>query len=171
MFITNEAWKSTYPQFFVDPDESFWRVTKLALNVPWFLVSICRPEPFDDDEPIEIRETMMLADVRDVAGLIDACAKGELKFVAAYVVTPAHVNGSSEWKMDQLRAVWVAGEPMAPQQNVVIYETLGGACYGRSSLETPLEALANRTLSFRIPDQLSEHDNPAACPSERPAFV
>jgi len=171
MFITNEACKSTFPRFFAAPDELYWTAAKLALNVPWFLVSICRPEPFNDDEPIEIRETMMFADVRDVAGLIDACAKGELKLVAAHVVTPAHVNGSNGWRMDQLRAVWHAREPMAPQQNVVIYETLGGACYGKSSLETPLEALANRTLSFRIPDQLSEHDNPAACPSERPAFV
>jgi len=153
MFVTNEACKSTFPRFFAAPDELYWTAAKLALHVPWFLVRFSQTEETDGGENIDFHETVMLTDVRDVAGLVQSCAKGILKSATAYVITPGHVNGTNDWKMESLKAVWFANERDTPARKVMIFETLEGLRYGMSSLEGPVEALCNWTLSFRVPHE------------------
>ncbi len=165
MFVTNEACKSTFPRFFAAPDELYWTAAKLALHVPWFLVRFSQTEETDGGENIAFHETVMLTDVRDVAGLVQSCADGVLKSAAAYVITPGHVNGTNDWKMESLKAVWLANEPDTPTRKVTIFETIEGSRYGMSSLETPLEALCNWTLSFRVPHEATpESRRPSKAP-------
>lgn len=156
MFVTNEACKATFPRFFAAPDELYWTAAKLALHVPWFLVRFSQTEETDGGENIEFHETVMLTDVRDVACLVHSRAEGVLKSATAYVITPGHVNGTNDWKMESLKAVWMASEPNTPERAVMILETLEGLRYGMSSVETPLEALCNWTLSFRVPHEATQ---------------
>ena len=153
MFITDNAFKSPISGLFGECEEQYWLAAEVALQHPWFLVTFRQKEPIDDVDAIEIKRTMLLADVADVECLAQQEAGGLQQFESAQVVTPGHLNGTDGWKMDPLAAVWTAEEPAEPGQAVEILETRAGVKYARSMLETPIGELRNQTLRCRFPAQ------------------
>lgn len=152
MFITNDAFRSPISNLLGDPSEQYWVAAELALRHPWFLVTLRHTEALDDEDAV-ITRTMLLSNVKDVERLAHPETDGPMQFESVFVITPGHLNGTEEWKMEPLNAVWVAEEPSATSQVVEIYETKGGVKYARSMLETPIEELLNETLRFRFPAQ------------------
>ncbi|WP_041390629.1 hypothetical protein [Polaromonas sp. JS666] len=122
------------------------RAAQVVHNQPWFVVKILQTVVSEDEEETKMHRTMLFSGIGDVDDFM-RYKSGEVFIVdAAFIVTPAHMNGTNGWKMDRLSAVWVAKEPRAPTQVAQIYETCEGVSYGISALETPVEELLNKTL-------------------------
>jgi len=80
--------------------------------------------------------------------MIAAHALGQLAIDAILVVTLSHLNSTRSWKMEPLKAVWMAEEPSTPGVPVAeIYETAEGVKYHRYGMGS--EKLSNPVLRFR----------------------
>lgn len=83
-----------------------------------------------------------------VKRMIAAHALRQLEIVAILVVTPGHLNGTRSWKMEPLKAVWMAEEASVPDEHVAeIYETEEGVKYHRYGMAS--EKLSRPVLRFR----------------------
>lgn|GEM_PF-4617485 len=57
------------------------------------------------------------------------------------MVSPGFMNGSSDWQMNSLAAIWTSVEPDAPSQYATVYELDDGRRYVRSALGSSLDSL------------------------------
>lgn len=147
MFNTKEDFRSPLSALMSVEGDTSWLAAELALDVPWFMVVFLQPEPVGHDALIRNR-TMMFAHLQDVESLLALHAKGQVKVVSVLVVTPGRINGSERWKMEPLKAVWMAQEPSVSGPHTgEIYETDEGVKYTRYG--TPSEKLKNPVLRFR----------------------
>lgn len=155
MFITNNAFRSPISDLLADPSETYWQATELALHHPWFLVTF-RQLDLSDHEPFEIGRTVLLSNVGEMEQLINQDSGGRLVFDSIQVITPGHINGSDQWKMEPLHAAWSAQEPNVEGQTLEVYETIAGVRYVNSILGTSIDDLQMETLIARFPTNLSQ---------------
>ena len=127
-----------------------WKAAELALQRPWFLVSISQPDSIDDDS-FRVSRTMLVSNIADVEGLAQMGGANQLQLDSVFIVTPGHFNGTSQWKMEPLRAVWRAEEPSEFGQLADIYETAEGVTYVDSMLDTPVRRLREKILLRTFP--------------------
>jgi hypothetical protein len=111
MFLTYKEHKAAFNPF--GDGLTHWRAAELALHRPWFLVSISHPDSTEDDS-FRVNRTMLMSSISDVEALTQPDASTKLQLDSVYIVTPGHLNGSSQWRMDPLKAVWKAEEPSGP---------------------------------------------------------
>lgn len=150
MFITNTAFRSPISGLFGNDSETYWHAAELALQHSWFLVTFIQAES-DDEDAYEVGRTMLVSSMSEVEQLAYQNSGGLLRLDSVQVITPGHVNGTEQWKMDPLRAVWAAEEPSVEGQIAQIYETSAGLKYVCSMLGTPIDELKTQTLRFRAP--------------------
>ena len=155
MFITNDAFRSPVSALLHDSTESYWLCTELALQQTWFIVTLRQFETTDEDAA-EVERTLLLSSLGQVEQVMRQNAGGLLACDSVHVITPRHVNGSEQWRMDLLSAAWVAHEPSAKGQTANIYETAAGEKYAHSHLGTPIHELQLERLLFRLPIKESE---------------
>jgi hypothetical protein len=151
MFVTYEEYKAPFPSFF-GKELTYWKATELALHRLWFLVSISQPDP-DDSDSFPASRTLLISNIADVEQFAKPQAASQLQLDAVFIVTPGHVNGSRQWKMEALRSVWRAEEPSAPGQLAEIYETAEGQTYVDSMLGTLARHLQKKVLHHTFPLQ------------------
>lgn len=77
----------------------------------------------------------------------------QLQLDSVFIVTPGHVNGTNQWRMEPLRNVWRAEEPSEPGQMAEIYETAEGVTYVDSMLATPAKRFGKKVLHRTFPLQ------------------
>jgi hypothetical protein len=150
MFITNKAFRSSISAILADPVEQRWTVTEMPVDLPWFLVTFRHVESIDGSDAFEITRTVLLSDLKDLEPWAHLETEGSLHLESVQVITPGYVNGTHDWKMDPLKAVWTAEEPSVAGEIVEIYETTAGVKYAYSFLETPISELQNETLQNRF---------------------
>ncbi len=150
MFITHATSKSAISGLFGESSFERWHDVELALDVPWFLVSFRHVE-IDDDGVFEVGRTLLFTSLEAVENLVRRSNDGVIKFDSVQVITPGHVNGSSDWKMDPLRVVWSAKEPNTEGQTADVFETIEGSRYAHSMLGTPIERLNLEGVRFKAP--------------------
>lgn len=150
MFITNQAHKSPFSGFLGDSSESHWLAVELALRLPWFLASFQEFESKSVDA-FSVERTIMIHSVEALEQLVKESDHGLLKFDSVHIVTPSHVNGTDQWKMDLLDCIRKADDPAAHGQNVDVFETRGGARYACSMLGTSIEDLHIGEVRFQAP--------------------
>lgn len=148
MFVTYKEHKAPNPF----GEGSHWRATELALQRPWFLVSISQTEGIDDDA-LRVSRTMLVSNISDVEGLAQMEVAPRLQLDSVFIITPGVFNGTSQWKMEPLRAVWKAEEPLQLGQLADIYETAEGMTYADSLLATPVNGFAQKVLHRTFPLQ------------------
>lgn len=148
MFVTYTEHKSPFNPF--GDGLTHWKAAELALQRPWFLVSISQPDSIDDDS-FRVSRTMLVSNIADVEGLTQMEVPSQLQLDSVFIVTPGHFNGTSQWKMEALRAVWRAEEPSALGQLADIYETAEGVTYADSMLATPVKRLKKMVLHHTFP--------------------
>lgn len=122
-------------QWIKSSEISYWSAVELAMSVPWFLVQL-RKNP-------ALRETsdMLLPGVQELLRLVEMQSIEECELTSVSLVSPAHMNGGTGWKLEPLAALWEAEEPDAEGQMADVYELASGAYYARSALGTPLDSL------------------------------
>jgi hypothetical protein len=146
MFLTHQAHRSMLSDYLPDLDETYWRVAQVVINQPWFVVKSVHIERSDEGEEITTHRTMLFSSIVDVDDSIRGKTNERLKVAAAFIVTPAYMNGTDVWKMERLCAVWTAKEPHEPAQAVHIFETAESNLYSTSALDTPVGELRYRML-------------------------
>lgn len=114
---------------------TYWSAVELAVSVPWFMVQLRKNSTL-----METSE-MLLSGVDDLLKLMETQASDECEVTSVSLVSPAHMNGGSGWKLEPLAALWEAEEPDAEGQTADVYELASGICYARSALGTPLDSL------------------------------
>ena len=150
MFITYEAHKSPLSGLFGDK-ASHWRAVEIALNRTWYLVSVQQFES-DAKDSLAVQSTMLLGNLDEVEKLTLAHNDvGQFRIESIQVVTPSHINGSNEWKMDVLASVLSAEDPEEHDQPVDVLVTREGVHYADSWVRTPLEKLRLGAVRFRSP--------------------
>lgn len=145
MFLTRAPFRSPVSSLFCDPDETVWTATELALQQTWFLAYF---EQFEtpDHEEFACARTMLFADFSGVEELIGLGTENGIRLKSVHILTPAHVNGTSTWKMDQIGVVWSGREPHTEYIPMDVFETTNGEKYsasfvGRDADEFQLDAM------------------------------
>ena len=148
MFCTKDTDKSPLSVLTTTPGETDWLAAQLVFNAPWFMVEARQAQPIGDKDAVMHGSTVMFSRVEEVERMIAAHALGQLVIDAILVVTPSHLNDTRSWKMEPLKAVWMAEEPTTPGMHVAeIYETGEGVKYHRYGMAS--EKLSNPVLWFR----------------------
>lgn len=148
MFCTKNADKSPLSVLASTPGETYWVAAQLVQNTPWFMVTARQALPTGEKDAMMFGGTMLFGRIEEVERMMASHAQGHLEIESILVVTPGFINGTQSWKMEPLKAVWMAEEPSAPGRRVIeIYETDEGVKY--SMYGTPSEALNHHMLRFR----------------------
>ncbi|WP_157443497.1 hypothetical protein [Curvibacter lanceolatus] len=114
---------------------TYWSAVELAVSVPWFMVQLRK------NSTLKETSDMLLSGVDDLLRLMETQASDECEVTSVSLVSPAHMNGGTGWKLEPLAALWEAEEPDAEGQTADVYELTSGTCYARSALGTPLDSL------------------------------
>ncbi|MDP3172563.1 MAG: hypothetical protein Q8M91_19755, partial [Polaromonas sp.] len=114
-----------------------------------FVVSLAQSDESNDGYPIT--HTMLIFNMVDLEALAPEEAVSGFQLDSVLIVTPGYVNGTGQWKMETLKALWSAKEPRDPTQVVEIYETGKGVLYTDSMRNTPAQRLRDRTLLRSFP--------------------
>lgn len=150
MFITNEAFRSPIASLFGSTNEMYWSSAELALQHPWFLLTL-RQVDRSESEPWVTKRTLLLSSDDQVEQLMSLSEPDEISVESLLIVSPSHINGTSHWAMDVVHKVWTAHEPEHESLHASVYETSSGRRYTNSALGTPAEDLVVETLKFEIP--------------------
>lgn len=150
MFITNHAYRSPVSDILGSASDTYWRAMELTLLSPWFIVSFRQAESIDD-EYFDIGRTVLLADTEELELFVQDSHGGLLSVDSVQIMTPGHINGTSGWKMDLLRAVWTAPEPECDGFTADVFETDDGKWYVRSNLGTQVDDLKVKSIRFSSP--------------------
>ncbi len=105
------------------------------MSVPWFLVQLRK-----NSAPQETSD-MLLPGVDELLRFVEMQSSEDCVLTSVSLISPAHVNGGTGWKLEPLAALWEAEEPDAEGQMADVYELASGAYYARSALGTPLDSL------------------------------
>ena len=151
MFITNSAFRYPIPRNLISKDEQYWLSIGLVMERPWFVVMIHQIRSFTEKDSNVSLSTVMVSNVCDIESLAQQDVKLMPRFESAQIVTPGKLNGTGAWKMDQLKAVWVADDPLNPGVSVEICETLSGEKYVIPVCSRPIEQLINQKLRYQFP--------------------
>ena len=122
---------------------------ELSLFHPWYLLTY-RQRDLQDGKLQEVGKTVFLADIRSVEQFVSNECSESILFDAVQIVTPGQINGSTHWKMEPLKAVWLSSEP-GMDQTADIFETFDGVFYSNSTLGTPVNELTERKIRFLAP--------------------
>ena len=150
MFITRVAYKSPVSAFFTGRGEVAWSATELALQQIWFLVQL---EEFEaaGGSGFSTSRTVLLFDFQNVEQFIQSDQGDKARLKSVHIVTPGHVNGSDNWQMDQIKAVWQGREPVDDYEIPMdIFETVSGKKYSASFSGLSIDELAGETLKFQF---------------------
>ena len=151
MFSTYTNWKSEIHAPLCAPNQQLWLTVELALQTPWFLMTVSQTELIDNMEVTVFRRDIMTTKVADLERVAQQSSHQHIKFESAMIVIPACLNGAGTWTMEPVAAVWVADEPDAPGAPVEICETYSGAKFVTTFGACSLENLTNQRLRYRFP--------------------
>lgn len=150
MFITRGEFKSPTSSFLLEDGETEWSAIELPQQQTWFLVHFGKIKANHDSE-FAWSNTIFLFDFLSVEHFIQTSHDSNMRLISAHIVTPAHVNGSGTWKMEQLRAVWQSEESIQERTSPMnIFETVSGEMYYASSTGWHRKNTATDTLKFEF---------------------
>lgn len=150
MFITRGEFKSLVSNFLLEEGETEWSAVELPQQQTWFLVHFGKIDA-DRDSELIWSNTILVFDFLSVEHFIQSSQDSSIRLISAHIVTPAHVNGSGTWKIDQLRAVW-RGEVLVEERQTPtnILETVSGEKYCDSSTGWYKKDMAAEALKFEF---------------------
>lgn len=135
MFLTHSANTHPMSKWIQSSEITYWSAVELAVSVPWFMVQLRK------NSTLKETSDMLLSGVDDLLRLMETQVSDECEVTSVSLVSPAHMNGGTGWKLEPLAALWEAEEPDAEGQTADVYELTSGTCYARSALGTPLDSL------------------------------
>ena len=159
MFITNEAHRSPLAAMLDGAGDAYWRVVELALNKPWFIVSILQTEQGHTaglDEGFPFVRTLLIGDIADLLSLLMTLRSEAGVLRTVHSITPSHINETRQWQMEQLAGIWTAKRNLDGHESAIdieILETVAGKLYTAFPTETSIRDRSNLTLLVRLPTE------------------
>ncbi|MCB8746999.1 hypothetical protein LHU53_08775 [Rhodoferax sp. U2-2l] len=151
MFITRSTYQSPVSAMFASSGEQIWDAAELALQQIWFVVNLGVIEDVEDE--FTRVSTILVSDFKSIEPLLQSGQASNTKLISVQIVTPDHVNGSRNWQMERLRAVW-QGHEMFEDQSIPteIFETMSGKKYPGRFCSISVEELACSNLMYQLPN-------------------
>ena len=116
MFETIDSAEILYPAALAISGTRVWAATGHAVQVPWFHISI---RSGSEDGLVRIVFATTLAQVLQLKS-----DRGQQQALVVKLVSPPFLNGTSEWKMERLDAIW-----KAPDSDQCVYVVEGRRHY------------------------------------------
>lgn len=134
MFETRPSSEIPFPEA-IGGDSKFWSYVKLHLHQPWFYLVI---EGGDAPQIVLATHREQWVSLNDVYP--------SMRIGSIDLVSPSWLNGSSAWKMEPLRQVWVGTD--AGSHEAVVYVVGSGARYVECAGSKGEDGLSDLTLIF-----------------------
>ncbi len=153
MFITDENFCSPLSSLAVDDRIKRWTLIELDRRAPWFLINL-RESDIDDDTYTEgffsVR-TLMVDNASHVQAVIKANASSRCRFNAVFAVVPERSGDYLFWRVEQVRSVLEAENPLDSRYTVELLETVSGQLVPTFSIAEPVHTLRILNERFRWP--------------------
>lgn len=149
MFLTRAPFLSPISSLFCEPDENVWTATELVLQQTWFLAYFEQSETLEEDE-FACARTMLFAEFSGVEQLIGLAPESGIRLKSVHILTPGHVNGTDNWKMDQIGAVWSGRESQTEYSPMDVFETTSGDMYSASLAGHNADKLQLDAMKFKL---------------------
>ncbi len=140
MFITESDHEFLLPAGLGAFDSRQWRMVRLSLHVPWFVLTV---EVAEDE--VSFTRTACIAWDTDLVDVLESL--GDAKAVGLLCMTPGWCSSTGQWSAREVREVWVA---TTDSGRAVILRDEGGKEFGDRPRVESRQALANRRLILRI---------------------
>lgn len=102
MFVSRPQYERALPAGLEHPAARQWRIVELALNAPWFLLSL---EVVDDEEPtLSVLQTLCIASDQDLLGLLRGVDLARVRGIVCML--PAWHSSTGQWCSRDVREVW-----------------------------------------------------------------
>lgn len=102
MFVSRPQYERALPTGLEHPAARQWRIVELALNAPWFLLSL---ELADDQEPaLSVLQTLCIASEQDLLGLLSAVDPACVRGIVCML--PAWHSSTGQWCSREIREIW-----------------------------------------------------------------
>ncbi|WP_157275610.1 hypothetical protein [Pelomonas sp. Root1444] len=102
MFVSRPHYERALPAGLEHPAARQWRIVELALNAPWFLLSL---EVVDDEEPaLGVLQTLCIASDQDLLSLLSGVDPARVRGVVCML--PAWLSSTGQWCSRDVREVW-----------------------------------------------------------------
>ncbi|MCW5597394.1 MAG: hypothetical protein KIT42_16060 [Rhodocyclaceae bacterium] len=139
MFSTLEGSEIATPLGLRNPDEHHWSYVELLLHIPWLFVTVVKR-----NRRSSLRRQLFLLYPEQLAGLASGRS---INIESAVLATPPHMNGSDQWRFENLSEVWRCLEPETPDQSAYLYVVATGKEYSSSLLEAnPQKLIRERQI-------------------------
>lgn len=103
-----------------------------------------------EKEEFACGRTMLFAEFSGVEQLIGLGPESGIHFKSVHIVTPGHVNGTDNWKMDQIGAVWSGREPHTEYIPMDVFETTTGKLYCASFVKSNAAEFQLDAMRFKL---------------------
>ena len=102
MFVSRPQFELALPAGLEHPAARQWRLVELALNAPWFLLSL---EVIDDEEPVlGVLQTLCVASDQDLLGLLSGVDPARVRGIVCML--PAWLSSTGQWCSREVREIW-----------------------------------------------------------------
>lgn len=153
MFITKAEYRCPTTNLFGGVNDSYWHAAEVTLATPWFIVTLMqcfKPHKSDGGQrEFDCTRTLLIADVQNLLTILEEPTERTV-FDSVLAVTPPYTNGSSEWQMSRVVAIWETIEKLDGQESdlrVPIIETADGKIFPTIPTEENIES---KRLELRI---------------------
>jgi hypothetical protein len=150
MFVTEAIFTSEIGKFANTETTQYWSAVELAFDHAWFLMKFHQFDPMDGST---CHRTMMIDCITDAVQLAEQDdASGPIQLDSVYVITLGSANNSKQWRMDRVKALWVAEHPDKNSKQIEICEIVTGEKFVTSLFGAPIADLKEQTLKCKFFD-------------------
>jgi hypothetical protein len=153
MFITDENFCSPLTSLLSDEKVKMWSLIELDRKAPWYLINV-RESDIEEatytDAFFSVR-TLIVGTASHVRSVIKANANSRCRFNAVYAVVPEHSGDYLDWRIEQVRSVLEAENPLDRRIKVELLETVSGRLVPTFSIGVPVQSLRILGEVFRCP--------------------
>lgn len=148
MFITHANFASPIGPIANTKTTQHWSAVELAFDFTWFMMRIQKIDPMDNSI---VHDTLLIEDLESAVQLVEHGSTGPVQLKSVYSITPDYANDSGQWRMDLVKALWVAEHPDKKGWKVEICEMASGQKFVTSNFGPLVGDLTEQTLKCQFP--------------------
>jgi hypothetical protein len=142
---------------FADQMSDYWTSFELALNVPWYIMTLVETDQSgsggSQEDALAYGRTVVTSNVDEIADLASAPPGGPIALQIVYVMLPGGAGKHNDWKMKRLQAAWSSEADSSPfgRLRINMIETDDGERHPLRHLGSPIGTQREYELVCRFP--------------------
>lgn len=151
MFLISEKFRSKNSPPGEDSKTAFWDLLDVSCHSPCFLVTFLQTE-WPRSKGMIKRRTVLTQKVDFVQNFIQSVSDEStgIDNVNVQVFLPGYMNGTKQWSMESLTAVWIGVLPEDEDTEIDVFETTDGRKFAEIPSNLSIEDLTCLRTRFRI---------------------